>query len=88
MAETDAADSEPRVLHHHGRGSGDPSRPQEQLRDPDHAAEAGHLSATPTRRGLRMHALQRQEQEGQPAPFQVKADSSCCTQTCIRTYTV
>ena len=42
--ETDAADPEPGVLHHHGRGSGHPGRAQEQLRDPDHAAEAGHLA--------------------------------------------
>ena len=50
--ETDATDSEPRVLHHHGRGSGHPGSPQEQLRDPDHAAETGHFAAPATCRGL------------------------------------
>ncbi len=59
LLETDAEDPEPRVLHHHGRGSSHPGSPQEQLRDPDYAAEAGHLAPPAPRCRLRVHALQR-----------------------------
>lgn len=72
VSETDAADPEPGVLHHHGRGPRHPGRPQEQLRDPDHAAEAGHLPPAAPRRRVRVHPLQRQEQEGQPSALQVR----------------
>lgn len=74
VPETDAEDPEPGVFHHHGRGPGHPGSAPEQLRDPHHAAQAGHLAAQAPRRGLRVHAVQRQEQEGQPAPLQVGHD--------------
>lgn len=74
--ETDAADPEPGVLHHHGRGSCHPGCSQEQLRDPDHASEAGYLTAQTSRCGLRVHSLQRQEQEGQSASLQAHNISS------------
>ena len=80
-AETDAEDPERGVLHHHGRGPRHTGGPPQQLRDPDHAAEAGHLPAPPPRRGLRVHALQRQEQEGQPPtlPVNPKTALNCDT---------
>lgn len=74
VAETDAEDPEPGVFHHHGRGPGHPGGASEQLRDPYHAAEAGHIAAAAPRSRLRVHPLQRQEQEGQPAPLQVQRD--------------
>lgn len=74
--ETDAADPEPGIFHHHGRRSRHPGCSQEQLRDPDHAPEAGYLTAPTSRRGLRVYSLQRQEQEGQPASLQALSISS------------
>lgn len=75
FSETDAAHSEPGIFHHHGRSAGHPGSAQEQLRDPDHAAEAGHISSPASCCRLRVHAVQRQKQEGQLTTLQVQTKS-------------